>query len=489
MLLSGAGLLAFAMVNLWETVRDADERARTAAERQARDTAKELRELLQQEWILAAVPQACRFEVRDGTVVVPKGLAPTGQGQPTGQPTSWSEADLPLPALTLLQAARQEEFKKHDKQSAGQMLTRALAHGSLSDQERGYLTSVAAWQAYRAGDRQRAHELLEKLEEVDELLPAAAASSLLLLVELDADKTMPTTLATLAASCAALGEAEVHAIAQRLRSKKLDAVARRLRESVQARRTLVQARLFLDRLLAGETLFAVGADKKLSGRGGDVCLFRADETRPRSGVGIIVPGRDLLDFFVHLWAITSPSARHAQSNSTWQVARAPARLRELVTAYLNHMTWGDYALAEAALVIPGFLAVRPHAAGRSFWTQPATLIVLLIVISVSFGLGLFLSFRAMLRESAAMKARADFLTSVTHELKTPLASIRLLAEMLDEGRVKGTEKQQEYYRLLAGESARLTVLIENVLDLGRMERGERAYDLRRSHIDGVVKEA
>ncbi|MHC4853372.1 MAG: hypothetical protein ACYTF5_15260, partial [Planctomycetota bacterium] len=287
MLLSGAGLLAFAMVNLWETVRDADERARTAAERQARDTAKELRELLQQEWILAAVPQACRFEVRDGTVVVPKGLAPTDQGRPTGQPTSWSEADLPLPALTLLQAARQEEFKKHDKQSAGKMLTRALAHGSLSDQERGYLTSVAAWQAYRAGDRERARELLEKLEkleQVDQLLPAAAASSLLLLVELDADKTMPTTLTTLAASCAALGEAEVHAIAQRLRSKKLDAVARRLRESVQARRTLVQARLFLDRLLAGETLFA--AD-------GDLCVFRPDQAGPRNGIGLIVPGEEL----------------------------------------------------------------------------------------------------------------------------------------------------------------------------------------------------
>ena len=47
-LLSGAGLLGFAIVNLWETVRDADERERAAAERQASDTAKDLRELLQQ---------------------------------------------------------------------------------------------------------------------------------------------------------------------------------------------------------------------------------------------------------------------------------------------------------------------------------------------------------------------------------------------------------------------------------------------------------
>jgi two-component system phosphate regulon sensor histidine kinase PhoR len=55
--------------------------------------------------------------------------------------------------------------------------------------------------------------------------------------------------------------------------------------------------------------------------------------------------------------------------------------------------------------------------------------------------------------------------------------------------VSGDDKRSEYYRLLAGESARLTVLIENVLDLGRMERGERAYDLRPNAVDEVVEEA
>lgn len=65
---------------------------------------------------------------------------------------------------------------------------------------------------------------------------------------------------------------------------------------------------------------------------------------------------------------------------------------------------------------------------------------------------------------------------MTHELKTPLAGIRLLGEMLAEGRARGRE--QDYYRMLAGEAERLSQLIQNVLDLGRIERGERSYDLR-----------
>jgi signal transduction histidine kinase len=73
---------------------------------------------------------------------------------------------------------------------------------------------------------------------------------------------------------------------------------------------------------------------------------------------------------------------------------------------------------------------------------------------------------------------------VTHELKTPLAGIRLLGEMLAEGRARGRE--QDYYRMLAGEAERLSQLIQNVLDLGRIERGERAYDLRSHDVGELV---
>jgi signal transduction histidine kinase len=94
--------------------------------------------------------------------------------------------------------------------------------------------------------------------------------------------------------------------------------------------------------------------------------------------------------------------------------------------------------------------------------------------------------RALRAEVAAVRAQAEFLTTVTHELKTPLAAIRLLADLLVDGRANGREP--EYYRMLAGEAARLSLLIENVLDLGRFERGERVYELRTHDIGDVVGE-
>lgn len=487
-LLSGAGLLAFAIVNLWGTVRDADARERATAERQAKEIARELGQLLQQPWIVEAVPESRRFEVKDGKVVVPAGV------ESTAQAAGWSEADLPLPAMILLQEARQEEFKNKDREAARKLLDRALSHQSLDARGRSYLTSVAAWQAYRAGDIESARKLVDGLGKADRLLPAAAASSLLLLVELATPEDSPdaAVLDALAGSCGALGDDAVGAIAQRLRDKELGAVERCMCEAMQKRHTLNLAHAFLPRLLAGETLFAVGVDETLgTSRVGDVCVFRAEKSKTRSGVGVIVPGREMLEFFGYVWRTHGPNHQWSgpPPKSPWQSGAAPAGVLELVVRLEGHIWLGENPSAAAAVVVPGFLAIRPHVAERSFWTQPATLIVLLIVISLCFGLGLVLSFRAMLKETAAVKARADFLTSVTHELKTPLASIRLLAEMLDEGRVKGEEKRNEYYRLLAGESARLTVLIENVLDLGTMERGERAYDLRRSHVDGIVREA
>jgi hypothetical protein len=72
----------------------------------------------------------------------------------------------------------------------------------------------------------------------------------------------------------------------------------------------------------------------------------------------------------------------------------------------------------------------------------------------------------------------SFLTSVTHELKTPLAGIRLLAEMLGEGSRRRARSAPSTTPHARPRALRLSALIENVLDLGRIERGERGYDLR-----------
>ena len=64
---------------------------------------------------------------------------------------------------------------------------------------------------------------------------------------------------------------------------------------------------------------------------------------------------------------------------------------------------------------------------------------------------------------------------MSHDLKTPLALIQLFAETLELGRVRTPDRAQEYYRIINGESKKLTRLIENILDFSRMEAGLRPY--------------
>jgi signal transduction histidine kinase len=127
--------------------------------------------------------------------------------------------------------------------------------------------------------------------------------------------------------------------------------------------------------------------------------------------------------------------------------------------------------------VPGVAGVVEDDTGRQPpWLRPALTAGLLAALLAALGVAVAAQLRAARRETRAARTQSEFLTTVTHELKTPLASIRLLGEMLLDGRARGREP--DYYRMLAGEAGRLSMLIENVLDLGRLERGERVHDAR-----------
>jgi len=78
---------------------------------------------------------------------------------------------------------------------------------------------------------------------------------------------------------------------------------------------------------------------------------------------------------------------------------------------------------------------------------------------------------------------------VSHELKTPLTSIRMFSELLAEGRVADPAKQRSYLDIITAEAARLTRLINNVLDFSRMERGEKKYNFQPYDLAEVVRAA
>ena len=101
--------------------------------------------------------------------------------------------------------------------------------------------------------------------------------------------------------------------------------------------------------------------------------------------------------------------------------------------------------------------------------------------------GLLLTARATARELRLAQMRSDFVSSVSHELKTPLALIQLFADLLESGRVRSERKAQEYYRIISGEAGKLTMQIGSLLEFARIEAGGRNYPLEEVDLRAVVQ--
>jgi signal transduction histidine kinase len=102
-------------------------------------------------------------------------------------------------------------------------------------------------------------------------------------------------------------------------------------------------------------------------------------------------------------------------------------------------------------------------------------LALMIVMALVMTGGVILIAGAAAREVRLAELKSNFVASVSHDLKTPLALIQLFAETLELGRVRTAERAQEYYRVINGEARKLTRLIENILDFSKMEAGLRPY--------------
>lgn len=91
------------------------------------------------------------------------------------------------------------------------------------------------------------------------------------------------------------------------------------------------------------------------------------------------------------------------------------------------------------------------------------------------------------RELVSLQQR--FVADVSHELKTPLALIRLLAETLQAQRIRDPHRAQEYLETITRESERLTVLLDSILDFSRIERGMKQYTFSDCDVGMVARQA
>ena len=135
------------------------------------------------------------------------------------------------------------------------------------------------------------------------------------------------------------------------------------------------------------------------------------------------------------------------------------------------------------------LVVRPRAADplaeRRRERLFAGAVVAALILTLLIG---YLAMRDVSRELRTAALRSTFVASVSHELKTPLASIRLLAETLRWGRAR-PERSAELLDTIVQESDRLGRLVDNVLTSSRIESGARVYEPRVISLSDAVHDA
>jgi len=124
--------------------------------------------------------------------------------------------------------------------------------------------------------------------------------------------------------------------------------------------------------------------------------------------------------------------------------------------------------------------------GQPNWRHGMLLVlgILLLLIIIS---GVILNTISLVREILRNEQKDAFINAVTHELKTPVASIRLYLETL-QTRAVDEAKRKEFYRIMLEDSDRLLATIEQVLRTGRMGAASRGLNLVRIDLSGLVEE-
>jgi len=105
------------------------------------------------------------------------------------------------------------------------------------------------------------------------------------------------------------------------------------------------------------------------------------------------------------------------------------------------------------------------------------LIVALALLAVFVIGGSYFTVRGLTRELEAAQLQSDFVAAVSHEFRTPLTLLRQFSDLLVEGRVSSDEERQKYYAAIRRGTRRLTRLVEDLLDFGRMEAGSHKFRL------------
>ena len=134
--------------------------------------------------------------------------------------------------------------------------------------------------------------------------------------------------------------------------------------------------------------------------------------------------------------------------------------------------------------LPGwYLSIRgqsPRETSINVYLWTAVLVLAAVAVLA------LLAVRVVRRQTALARLKNDLVATVSHELKTPLSSMRVLVDTLMESDKMDENARRDYLRLIAGENERLSRLVQNFLTFSRMERNKHTFEFKASEVRPIV---
>ena len=151
--------------------------------------------------------------------------------------------------------------------------------------------------------------------------------------------------------------------------------------------------------------------------------------------------------------------------------------------------WPVLATAPIGLGKGMMLSISPYGNGMTLEEpirrQQGWIFTMLATSVVTAAVALVMLHRTLRRERQLNEMKSQFVASVSHELRAPVASIRLMADALEAEKV-APETAKEFHRLIAREGARLSTLVGNVLDHARIEQGRKVWKMEPCDLAALV---
>jgi len=236
---------------------------------------------------------------------------------------------------------------------------------------------------------------------------------------------------------------------------------------------------------SNEQHFVLRADSEINDALGGL-VSNAKQVPGYFGISVEIAGKQLSEF--------APGSR------LWRYNHHGGKGGHLEKEYVTDITGKSFeratnALASALKLAAGFevLKVNVHL------TNPAALYesqrsralwfgFLIAASAFTAMIGLVAAWNSFNRQLRLNDMKSNFVSSVSHELRAPIASVRLMAESLERGKISGPAKQNEYFRFIGQECRRLSSLIENVLDFSRIEQGRKQYEFEPTDVGALVEQ-